>query len=133
LYFNNLDVPYNEGQPVFELHRGDFIQKEEMVRIADGMFKIPLFDEAKSYIFKDASNIKISNEHLRRSADQPEIVVINDMPQGLVRTLLNENEIYKIYHQPEAIWRKPLGIIEIFPSALHEQFKTYGKVNYSIP
>jgi hypothetical protein len=132
LYFNNLDVSYNQGQKVFKLHTGDFIQEKDMVKLSHGVFKIPLFEKEKSYNFKEASNIEISKEHLNRSTDTPEIVMINDMPQGLIGILLNENEIYKVYHYPKSVWEKPLGTIEIFHGVLHQHFKTYGKVNYSI-
>lgn len=131
-YFNNLDVPYDEEQKVFKLHIGDFIQEKDLVKLSHGVFEIPFFDKEKTYDFKEVSNIAIPKEHVLRSVNAPEIVTISDMPQGLIRTFLNENEVYKVYYYPKAVWKKPLGTVEIFPGVLHEQFMTYGKVNYSI-
>lgn len=132
LYFNNLGVPYNEEQKVFRLHTDDFIREKDLVKLSHGVLEIPLFKEGNTYSFKDASNEEISSEHILRNPNEPDTVMLNDMPQGLIRILLDDKVVNRVYQYPNPVWKKPLGTVEIFLGVLHDQFKTYGKVNYSI-
>lgn len=132
LYFNNLDTSFNDERKIFDLQIDDFIDKKDIVKLSHGVFKIPSYAEGDSYKFKEASNEEISDDHILINLNEPDTVIVNDLPQGLIRVFLDDKLVHSIYHYPSSVWNKPLGTVEIFSGVLYDHSKKHGKVNYNI-
>ncbi|WP_198440072.1 hypothetical protein [Pareuzebyella sediminis] len=131
-YFNNLDSSFNDVGKTFDLQIEDFTEEKDIVKLSHGAFKIPSYAEGKSYKYKDASNEEISENLILSNTDEPDTVLVNNLPQGLIRVFQDDEFVQSIYHFHSSVWNKPLGAVEIFSGALYDHFKKHGKVNYSV-
>jgi hypothetical protein len=132
LYFNNLSNLPDSDNRSFLLHQTNYASKNDVVRICHGKISIPDFKPEINYRFTDAKGNEISSESVTLSSIKAGFVNISGIEQGLVRIHSGNEEILKEYYYPQAIWKKPLGIVELFTDELNRLYKANGKVDYAI-
>lgn len=132
LYFNNLNAKYNTELKSLSLQDSDVIAQSDIVNFSHGSFRIPSFQNGTTYTFTDSSNTEISSAHIVRTPSEPDLVMLNDMAQGLVQVLLGDEIVHKVYHHPNSIWKKPIGTVELFYGEIYHHYKNHGKLHYKI-
>jgi hypothetical protein len=130
LYFNNLIDTFNQNTNSFQLHHSEFAGSDELVPISSGKIIIPASVQNKVYRFTDVSVQEISPQCVIQSAQVSNEFMLANLPQGIIRVFEDSKEVYKVYFYPNAVWKKPMAIVEIFPGQLYKHFKEKGKVNY---
>tara|TARA_R110002051_G_scaffold203205_1_gene269617 strand:+ start:489 stop:1568 length:1080 start_codon:yes stop_codon:yes gene_type:complete len=148
LYFNNLhptkeviieaDLPSEEKGSLtkFNLHSEDFISKNEIVRLNFGSLdisklEIPDYAIGKQYNFKDifGKNLK---DHILKTNEETDQFYISNLPQGIIRIFSNEQEVAKVYYNPQSVWKKPMGIIELYLSKIDDHQQPENKLIYRL-
>lgn len=132
LYFNNLNVKLPTKGNRFPLHKNDFVAQNEVVPVSNGQLIIPGYDEKNKYVFTDAKGNEIGTQFIRQSQPGSDNFFLSNISDGLVRIKENNKEVAKFYCYTNAVWRKPLGIVEIYPGMLYKHFKEKGKLEYVI-
>ena len=132
LYFNNQNINLKAKDNRFLLHVNEFVDKNEIVPIGKEKITIPQFDKKKKYVFTDVSGHEIPLQNIRQALpDSGDFYIVNTS-EGIINIQEGETRIGKVYNYTNAVWRKPLGILEIFPGKLYEHFKEKGKIEYVI-
>ncbi|RIJ50501.1 hypothetical protein D1614_00770 [Maribellus luteus] len=127
-YFNNL-APHLETPDTLFLHAEKYVSINDIVVITSQTIQTK--EKEGEVSFQDVRGTPLapwrSNQSPPGTAYQ-----FTDLPEGVIRMRLKSNEEHKVYYTGEAMWKKPLGILEIFPDELHKQFAKNGKINYVI-
>jgi len=132
LYFNNLSVNQSVNNNSLLLHSGEFVGVSGIIPVSQSYITIPQFDSTKRYRFSDASGNEISAPNIMQVKPGGDVFSISNLPQGLFRYYKDSTELGKVYYYPTQIWKKPLGILELFTNDLLTQFKKGGTVEYVI-
>lgn len=132
LYFNNLSINSSTNNNKLHLHSEEFVGEKEITPVCQLYITIPQFDATRKYRFTDASENDISAQNIVQVKSDSEVFSISHLPQGLIRYYLDSTELGKVYYNPTPIWKKPLGILEIFTNDLLTQFEKSGTVEYVI-
>lgn len=132
LYFNNLTENSGSSENSFYVHNTEFTGETEIVQLCNGRINISSFSADKKYLFTDVAGAEISSHNIRQSKTIPGEFILSNLSEGLVRIKENGAEISRIYYNPKQIWKKPIGIIEIFTDILYNQFTEKGKVEYLV-
>lgn len=128
LYFNNLGVVPDASAS--KLHQEEFVGSHHVVPLSYGRITINDFSSDKRYHFHDALGNEIPMEHFRVSHSNPQELSISDFGQGIVRQFADGEEGQTLYYSPNAVWKKPLGVIELYPGQLYEHYGKQGKLDY---
>jgi len=132
LYFNNLFTSSKAGKNVFPLNKNKFVTQNDVVPVVKEKISIPNFDSKKKYGFTDVAGIEITSQNIHHiSQDSGDFYLFN-LNDGIVYIKDGKKEIGKVFNYTKDVWKKPLGILEIFPRKLYEQFKKIGKIYYTI-
>ncbi|MGQ1786268.1 hypothetical protein [Saccharicrinis sp. GN24d3] len=131
LYFNNLGNNSVVGSHTFLLHEDETVGQNEMIQLCAGKFQVPLFDHTKKYHFTDAADMEIPPQSIHSINESGEYS-LTGMTGNLIKIKEGNSEISRIYYRPNAVWKKPMGILEIYTGRLFNQHLQYGKVDYSI-
>jgi len=126
LYFNNLNHSSS-------LHDGEFVGSENVIQLCSGKITIPSDSQDKNYTFKNASGSKISDENIKKT-NSPNEFFISDYQEGLICVYENNDKIHEVYFNPKMVWKKPIGVLEIFPSkigGLEAKLKQNYTVNFN--
>tara|TARA_R110000744_G_scaffold20142_6_gene52887 strand:- start:1060 stop:2139 length:1080 start_codon:yes stop_codon:yes gene_type:complete len=148
LYFNNLqptkeaiieaNLPSEEKDSLtkYNLHSKDFISKNEIVLLNFGSLdisklEIPDYAIGKQYDFKDVfgNNLK---DHILKTNEETDQFYISNLHQGIIRIFSNEQEVAKVYYNPQSVWKKPLGIIELYLSKINDHQQPENKLIYRL-
>jgi hypothetical protein len=132
LYFNNITPALDKNNNGFSLQKEEFVGQNEVVQISQGKINIPETGSDQQYRFTNASGFDIPSQCIYQSTLHNNQYTITGISQNLVRILIGNTDIYKVYFNPKPIWLKPLGIVELFPEILYSQFKEHGKVEYIV-
>lgn len=132
LYFNNLIGVFDQNSNSFQLQHSEFVGPNEVVQISSGKINIPAFSPNMEYRFTDAAGNEISSQCISQSATGSNEFIIANLPQGIIRVLADNKEVYQVYFNPGVVWKKPMAIAEIFPGQLFRHFEEKGKVDYTI-
>lgn len=132
LYFNNLNTNSSINENNFLLTKNNFVTQSEVVPVVKEKISIPDFEPTKKYEFTDAAGIEITSVNIRPKSPDSGDYYIFSHNDGIVTVKEDKKEIGKVYNYTKDVWKKPLGILEIFPGKLYKQFKEKGKINYSI-
>lgn len=132
LYFNNLSATPGQDSQSFLLHLSKYASENNIVLISHGKISIPDYQPDLTYRFTDATGNEIPAKSLTPSANNAGSFFISGIEQGLVRVFSGPDEIMKVYYYPKAIWKKPLGTVELFFDELNRQYRANGKINYVI-
>jgi len=132
LYFNNLTVSSSTNKNNLLLHSEEFVGDNEIIPVSQAYITIPQFDSKKKYRFSDASGNEISAQNIVQVKPDSGVFSISNLPQSLIRYYLDSTELGKVYYNPTPIWKKPLGILELFTNDLLTQFEKSGTVEYVI-
>lgn len=130
LYFNNLSV--NTNSDSLSLHSNEFAGQNEVVGLSTGKIMAPKFEQGLKYRFTDVLGNTVPSQNLIQSANSPGEFMLNNMTEGLIRVKPENEPEFKLYYNPKTVWRKPLGIIEIFPDTLFKHYNVKGKVDYNL-
>ena len=125
LYFNNL--PDHALLQVAE-----YVGIDDVFPLSSGKMTIPLFDESKTYFFKDVQERMISEIKIQKSNLEPDNFIIDELPEGVLRVFEGADPVNDIYYNPNKVWKKPMGILEIYPEKLYQDFMSNGTVDYMI-
>jgi len=132
IYFNNLSGRQVPQSNEFILQKEDFVGENEIIKINHGKIKIPSFDANKAYRFTDSTGNEISSACISQSAQHSDEFNLSGIPQGLVHIFADKEEVDKLFFNPKTVWKKPLGIIEIYTGRLFTQYKEKGLINYNV-
>ncbi|BBE20716.1 hypothetical protein AQPE_4910 [Aquipluma nitroreducens] len=132
LYFNNLTINPSTNNKSLRLHSGEFVGDTDIVAVCQGHISIPGYDKTKTYRFSDALGDAIADQSVIQAKPDSEVFNISNLPQGLIRYSDGSAELGRTYYNPAAIWKKPLGILEIFTNSLLSQFVKNGTVEYAV-
>jgi len=132
LYFDNQIIPAGSNDESLLLHEDLFVSVKDIVQVTHGKLTIPNFDQGKEYRFTDAIGDELHPGRIQFSANNPNEVTLLNLPEGLVRVYSGDEEIERVYHQPKAIWTKPMGIIEIYAGELYNQYKKKEQIDYAV-
>lgn len=132
LYFNNqtIGAPANNNRLL--LHYGEFVGNNDIVAVCQGYITMPQYDSTKTYRFSDASGNEIADQSIMQAKPDSDVFNISHLPQGLIRYGDGSTELGRTYYNPATIWKKPLGILEIFTDSLLSQFEKNGTVAYAV-
>ena len=126
VYFNNLR---NSSL----LNKNEFVSEEDVVPLSFGKITIPEDDVTKTFVFKDSRGQLISGQHFRSvQSDQNIEFMISNLPEGLISIFEGNRQISEVYYVPTSVWKKPIGIVEIYIANLYDQHITTEKVDYII-
>jgi hypothetical protein len=132
IYFNNLSAISDPGNERFLLHEKEFVGENEVVQLTQGKINVFQFDPAIVYRFADSLGNEISSECVTQSLQDSGEFMLSNLPPGLVRIYTGKQEVGKYYYSPKTIWKKPLGIVEIYTGKLFDHYKEKGKVEYAV-
>jgi hypothetical protein len=106
--------------------------EEDMLRLSHGQFKIDKYDPDRAYVFKHVFDRAIPDQSIAMTDPDTGQMAISEIPQGVVCVFDGDTLVDSVYYYPKAVWKKPLGTIEIFTKALYHHYKNGIKVDYSI-
>lgn len=130
LYFNNLaTLPDGDGTAL-KLHNEAYVGQIDSCKLSTGEFIVSEVDSTKSYQFIDQLGYDVSNKV--RASNSPGTFLISNLPQGMIRILVDGVERERVYYNPNSVWKKPLGIVELFVSQLFETYQQNGKQTYAL-
>lgn len=132
IYFNNLQAVPIDTDSEWRLHREDHVMEEDMLRLSHGQFKIDKYDPDRAYVFKHVFDRAIPDQSIAMTDPDTGQMAISEIPQGVVCVFDGDTLVDSVYYYPKAVWKKPLGTIEIFTKALYHHYKNGIKVDYSI-
>ena len=132
LYFNNLSIHAEPKNEQYLLHQSKFASIDNVIQICQGRIEIPEYDSRIKCRFTDASGNEISSESVAQARNESKSFFISGIDQGLVRIFSANDELLKAYYYPLALWKKPMGVIELFAGELFKRFQTEGKLDYAI-
>jgi len=132
IYLNNLALDADANNDATKLHKEKFIGVENLVELNQGKINIPSYDPNQQYLFTDPFGREISKKYIKPSTNNPSEFIVSGMPQGAIYLTANTKVIKKIYYYPKRVWKKPMAIIDIYPSKLLEQYKESKKLEYII-
>jgi len=132
LYFNNLTTGTSTNNNSLLLHSGKFVGDTDIVSVCQGYITIPQYDSTKTYRFSNASGSAIADQCIMQAKPDSDVFNISNLPQGLIRYNNGSTELGRTYYNPATIWKKPLGIVEIFTDNLLSQFEKNGTVEYAV-
>ena len=135
LCFHNLGVIQKDGNSVMQLHKEEFVGSDEVMQVVSGVVTLRSFDPSAKYTFTNASGIKIVAPNVQQPDPSQNQFLIKDIAEGILyvyeNNVLKENE--HIYYQPDVFWNKPLGVLELYPSTLHDHYlENAGAITYSV-
>ena len=131
-YFNNLTIGTSKNNNSLLLHSGEFVGDNDIVKVCNGYITMPQYDSTKTYRFSDASGNEIADQSIMQAKPDSDVFNISHLPQGLIRYGDGSTELGRTYYNPATIWKKPLGILEIFTDSLLSQFEKNGTVAYAV-
>ena len=131
-YFNNLSTQKSSAEKTYALQSSEFVDENDLSQLSHGTIEIPEFDSRNTYTFHDAANEEISKEYILESFLDSGKYTITDLPEGIINIKLENKIIHSVYYYPNAIWKKPLGIIELFTDTLYRDYKNNEKANYIV-
>ena len=130
LYFNNLaTLPDGDGTAL-KLHNEAYVGQIDSCKLSTGEFTVSEVDSTKSYQFIDQLGYDVSNKV--RASNSIGTFLISNLPQGMIRILVDGVERERVYYNPNSVWKKPLGIVELFVSQLFETYQQNGKQAYAL-
>ena len=132
LYFNNMNNGAPQKNNRYFLHEKEFANQQDIVPVTHGKITIPEFNAKKKYVFTGAAGEEIAPQCIRQSRPDSGNFVLYDFPEGIVEVKEGKKAITKVYHSPNPVWKKPLGILEIFPGQLYTHLKEKGKAEYIV-
>jgi hypothetical protein len=131
-YFNNLSTHISTFKKTYALQNSEFVDENDLSHLSNGTFEILDFDPTNTYTFHDAANNEIFKEHIIETFLNSGRYVITGLPEGLIAVKLENKVIQNVYYYPNAVWTKPLIIIELFTDTLYEHYKRNEKANYVV-
>lgn len=132
LYFNNISANYDPNKESYILNHEEFTGKNDVVQVSYGKITISDLHSGKAFSFTDAAGNEISAHCVIQSVQNLNEFTLFNLSQGIIRIYADKKEVDKVYFYPNAIWQKPLGIVEFFPGKLFREYKEKGKVDYTI-
>ena len=138
LYFNNLNKPNFENSGL-NLHSDMNVGKRDAYKLSSGTLMLDTLEKKKKYHFKDESGKEIPDDiYIKwikyRVKDKVEDkgLLISNRYEGSIHVFENENEIDKVYTNPNPVWKKPMAIVELFLSKMFENFEPNKKLKYIV-
>lgn len=131
LYFNNLDSVPNAQRTGLQLHQKDYIGQNDVAQLSFGKLAILNFDNNKTYHFEDIFENNVS-DYIRPSQNELGGFLVSNLLQGIIKVFANGQEEERVYYYPRSVWKKPLGIIELYAPALFEQYDQSEKQTYTL-
>lgn len=131
LYLNNINAKFKNGNN-FLLHDNDFVGQNEVVPVSNGKITIPQYDSNKKYVFTDATGQEIAPQNFRQSQPGSGDFFLSNIFDGLIHLKEGNKDVAKVFCYTNAVWRKPLGMLEIFPGMLYKHYKDKGKLEYAV-
>ncbi len=132
LYFNNLSTIATQRGNAFKLQKEEFIGQAEIVQISHGELSIPNFSSNQEYQFTDSLGNELPPQCIKKSANNSGGLMLSNLSQGLVIVRAGKQIVKRIYYYPQAVWKKPFGILEIYTSTLLKHFREKGKIEYAV-
>lgn len=132
LYFNNLHTVPGSQPNTIRLHINAFVGQEEVARLSNGKITVPEFNPEKEYRFSDALGNELKWPVIKQMAQGSAEFMLSNQLRGLIDVSADNNEADRFYNYPERIWKKPVGIVELYPGKLFDDFTDAGKFDYTI-
>lgn len=132
LYFNNLSAnPDSRAESLF-LQSEKFVGRNEIVQISYGKIQILQYNSENEYSFTYATGEEIAAQFITHSVEQSDTFFLSNIPEGLLLLKTNQQEEGKFYYYPKTVWKKPMGIVEIYTNSLLNHYKQNRKVEYAL-
>ncbi|AOW20714.1 hypothetical protein [Urechidicola croceus] len=128
LYFSNVNKSFTAENQDFRIHEDEYVGRNEIMTISNGKIKISEFDENLDYKIID----KYNNEIPKKLTNIKDEFIVSNLPEGIIKVVSETTVLESIYYNPNVVWRKPLGILEIFPKELIKNFENFDRIEYSI-
>lgn len=135
LYFNNKALISNEDSTTLQLHSEDYVSHNDICKLSSGKIILEKPDGSNTYHFKDIFENDVSENvrFLRKLENDTKVEYsISNLQAGIIKVLVAEEEIERLYYYPKSVWKKPIGIVELFVSELSEQYEQKGKQVYTL-
>lgn len=122
LYLSNLGHQSNSNE--MQLHSDNSIGQNEMALMTFGKFILPKTNQNNEYILQDVFGNNISNRisRLPNNNQGDSVFQVDNLPEGLIKVIF-ENKEQLLYYTPKTVWKKPLGILNLYLSNLYAHFK----------
>ncbi len=130
LYFNNLSVDSIQQGQILRLHNEDFVGEKDLAQVSHGQIPVPGPETGITYRVLDAGGNDLEIKNSAALLKKAPSFIIPDIQQGFVRVISQNKEEKRFYYNADAVWKKPLGILEIYCGNLFTHFKKSGKVEY---
>lgn len=118
LFISNLNAYPDTDPGSFRLHPEQFAGQSEIVPISHGRIRIREFDAGKTYSFHDQRGIEFPAGQIVPSGKNDGEFSVSGPGEGLICVYENKQPAGKIFYKPQAVWRKPFAIAEIYPDVL---------------
>jgi hypothetical protein len=131
-YFNNISTHKSSTENSYSLQKSTFVGKNDVCQLSHSTIRIPAFDSLKTYSFQDSLDSEIPKECIIEPILEYKIHTISNLREGLINIKLKNEVVHCVYYAPNVIWKKPLGIVELFTDTLFHDFKANKKADYII-
>jgi hypothetical protein len=135
LCFHNLNAIQMDEAAVLRLHKEAFVGSNEVMQVCNGVVTLRSFDPLASYTFTNASGTQLPAPYVQQPDPSKNQFLVKDIAEGILYVYENNvrKESENIYYQPDGFWNKPLGVLELYPSTLHDHYlENEGAITYSV-
>lgn len=132
LYFNNLAPKAGPIEAEFALHQADFVGNRDKLSVNRGIVLLPASEPEAPYVFTDALGRELEDVIIEPSITRSESYRLKTHSTGFIQIRKGQEMVKQMYYQPQSLWKKPLGVLEIFTGRLFSQFSKLGKLDYVI-
>ncbi|WP_147448387.1 hypothetical protein [Dokdonia sinensis] len=126
LYYNNLNAINTSDSPKYLLKNETFLGTSEILRVEQGVVSLVSFQEGITYRFSIGNDETIPWNFIEQRDNMVNAFKFYDVPEGIIWVYKDDVLFDMFYYQPNGVWNKPLGIIELTPAIMLQQYVTHN-------
>lgn len=132
LYFNNLNTHKVSEENTVSLQKTEFVDKDDLLHLSYDTINILDYNPENNYTFYDVLNNEISIEYIMEASPNSGKYIFNNLPEGTFHIKSNNELTQSLYNTSNPIWKKPMGVLELFTDILYQDYITNEKANYIV-
>lgn len=126
LCFDNLNTVIAPDSSLFFLNDESFQGATEILRVQNNLISLVTYREEALYTFSRGNDDIIPYDFIEQLDITVNAFKFYNVPEGIIRVYENDVLVDMFYYKPTGVWNKPLGIVEIIPSILLEQYESHN-------
>ncbi len=126
LCFDNLNTVIAPDSSVFLLNNESFQGATEILRVQNNLISLVTYREEALYTFSRGNDDIIPYDFIEQLDITVNAFKFYDVPEGIIRVYEGDDLFDMFYYKPSGVWDKPLGIVELIPSILLQQYVAHN-------